>query len=184
MDALSWRWIFFVGQPLSAISLILAWRYLPKSRPTGRQSLDWTGSFLLFAGLLTLMLYLTFGDRFGFGSPAMLGLLAVSALSLWLFVRNEARVQDPLLDLSLFRSAQFSSNLSIRIITNVAMGGSWLLFPFYLSNILQFEPVLAGMFLTSFWIFFGASVLISGNLADRFGNPLIAGAGLAILAFG
>ena len=184
LEALSWRWIFFVGQPVSLISLVLAWRYLPKSRPPGRQSFDWTGSFLLFAGILTLMLYLTFGDRFGFGSPAMLGLIAVSMLSLWLFVRNEARVQDPLLALSLFRSAQFSTNLAIRVITNVAMGGLWFLFPFYLGNILQFEPVLAGMLLTTFWVFFGVAVLVSGNLSDRFGFRLIAGAGLAILAFG
>ena len=38
LGALSWRWIFFVGQPLSLISLILAWRYLPQSRPAGRVS--------------------------------------------------------------------------------------------------------------------------------------------------
>ena len=184
LDALSWRWIFFAGQPMGLCSLILAWRYLPDSRPTGRQSFDWTGSLLLFTGLLTLMLYLTFGDRVGFGSPAMLGLFAVSLLSLGQFVRNEARVQDPLLDLSLFRNAQFSTNLSIRIITNVAVGGLWFLFPFYLSNILQIEPLLAGMLLTTFWISFGAAVLVSGALSDRFGFRLIAGAGLLILAFG
>ena len=184
LETLSWRWIFFVGQPLSAISLVLAWRYLPKTRPTGRESFDWTGSFLLFAGLLALMLYLTFGDRIGFRSPVMLGLFAVSLLSIWQFVRNEARVQDPLVDLSLFRNAQFSVNLAIRIITNVAMGGLWFLFPFYLSNILQIEPLLAGMLLTTFWIWFGVAVLVSGTLSDRFGVRLITGVGLAILAFG
>ncbi len=184
LETLSWRWIFFVGQPLSAISLVLAWRYLPESRPIDRESFDWPGSFFLFAGLLALMLYLTFGDRVGFRSPVMLGLFAVSLLSLWQFVRNEARVQDPLVDLSLFKNAQFSVNLSVRIITNIAMGGLWFLFPFYLGNILQFEPVLAGALLTTFWICFGVAVQVSGTLSDRFGVRLITGAGLAILAFG
>ncbi len=184
LEALTWRWIFFVGQPLSAVSLVLAWRYLPKSRPIGRESFDWTGSLLLFTGLLALMLYLTFGDRAGFLSPVMLGLFAVSLLSLAQFVRNEARVRDPLVDLSLFKNAQFSVNLSIRIITNVAMGGLWFLFPFYLGNILQIEPLLAGTLLTTFWICFGAAVLVSGTLSDRFGVRAITGVGLAILAFG
>ena len=184
LGALSWRWIFFVGQPLSLISLILAWRYLPQSRPAGRQSFDWTGSFLLFTGLLTLMLYLTFGSGLGFVSPVMLGLLAVSILALWQFARNEARVREPLLDLSLFRKAQFSVNLSIRILTNVAIGGLWFLFPFYLVDILLIDPVLAGILLTVFWVFFGVAVLVSGALTDRFGFRLIAGIGLFILGLG
>ncbi len=184
LGALSWRWIFFVGQPLALISLILAWRYLPQSRPTGRQSFDWTGSFLLFTGLLTLMLYLTFGGGLGFGSPVTLALLAVSILSLWKFVRNEARVREPLLDLSLFRNAQISVNLSIRILTNVAIGGLWFLFPFYLVDILLIDPVLAGILLTVFWVFFGVAVLVSGALTDRFGFRLIASIGLFILGLG
>ena len=184
LGALSWRWIFFVGQPLSLISLILAWRYLPKSRPAGRQRFDWIGSFLLFSGLLTLMLYLTFGNTLGFGSPLMLGLLALSFLSLSKFVRNEARVREPLLDLSLFRNAQFSVNLSIRILTNIAMGGLWFLFPFYLVDILLIDPVIAGILLTVFWVFFGVAVLVSGTLSDRFGFRPIAGIGLFILALG
>lgn len=184
LSALSWRWIFFVGQPLSLTSLILAWRYLPQSRPTERQSFDWLGSVLLFSGLLALMLYLTFGSGAGFGSSFMLGLLAISAFSLWQFVRYEARVQEPLLDLSLFRNAQFSVNLAIRIITNIAMGGLWFLFPFYLVNLLRIDPVLAGLLLTVFWIFFGVAVLISGTLSDRFGVRLIAGIGLAVLGLG
>jgi len=124
LETLSWRWIFFVSLPLSGISLVLSWRYLPKTRPPGRQSFDWPGSLFLFAGLLALMLYMTFGDRTGFLSLGMLGLLAVSLLLLWQFVRNEARVQDPLVDLSLFRNAQFSINLAIRIIANVTVGGA------------------------------------------------------------
>lgn len=182
--ALSWRWIFFVAQPLSLISLIMAWRYLPASRPTGRQGFDWIGSFLLFMGLLTLMLYLTFGNSLGFGSPAMLGLFAMSMLSLWQFVRREARVKEPLLDLSLFRSPQFSVNLSIRIITNLAMGGLWFLFPFYLVGILLIEPLTAGLLLTAFWICFGAAVLVSGALSDRFGFRPVAGVGLFVLVLG
>lgn len=184
LGALSWRWIFFVGQPLSLISLILAWRYLPQSRPAGRQSFDWSGSFLLFSGLLTLMLYLTFGSGLGFISPFMLGLLAVSVFAIWQFVLNEARVRAPLLDLSLFLNSQFSVCLSIRILTNVAIGGLWFLFPFYLVDILLIDPVLAGILLTVFWVIFGVAVLVSGTLTDRFGFRLIASIGLFILGLG
>ena len=182
--ALSWRWIFFVAQPFSLISLILAWRYLPASRPTGRQGFDWEGSFLLFTGLLTLMLCLTFGNRLGFRSPTMLALVAVSIYSFWQFIRNEARVKEPLLDLSLFRSPQFNVNLSIRILTNITIGGLWFLFPFYLVDILLIEPLHAGLLLTAFWVCFGVAVLVSGTLSDRFGFRPVAGVGLFVLALG
>ena len=184
LDVLSWRWIFFVGIPFSVISFILAWRYLPNDRPSGRQQFDWIGAITFFAGLLALMLFLTFGERGGYLSPAMLVLFAAALLTLALFIHAERRLQEPLLDLTIFKNAQFSLNLSMRLISFIVYGGVTLIFPFYLRNLLALEPTLVGLLLTSTWVFFGLSSPISGALSDRFGFHLIAAAGLAVLAFG
>ena len=115
LEYLSWRWIFFIGPPVGCVSFLLAWRYLPGGSPGGRQRFDWIGFSAFFAFLLALMLFLTVGQRNGFRSPAMLGLLTVSLLALALFIRTELRVKEPLLDLSLFRNTLFSLNLSPRL---------------------------------------------------------------------
>jgi MFS family permease len=47
LDGLSWRWIFFINVPISAIALVLAWRGLPDSAERGEQPLDVLGLALL-----------------------------------------------------------------------------------------------------------------------------------------
>ena len=184
LEFLSWRWIFFVGPPVGAVSFILAWRYLPNTSPGGRQRFDWTGFSTFFSFLLALMLFLTVGERNGFRSPPMLGLLALSLIALALFIRTEFRVKEPLLDLSLFGNTLFSLNLSMRLISFIVSGGITLLLPFYLRNLLMLDPTVVGLLLTTTMIFFGLSAPISGVFSDRFGYRLIATAGLVMLAFG
>ena len=184
LDFLSWRWVFFIGIPIGFVSLYFAWRYMPSSPPRGRQRFDWAGSISLAACLLTLMLFLTFGQGAGYRSPAMLGLFALSVLAFALFMRTERRVQDPLINLAIFRNAQFSLNLSMRLISFIVLGGVYLLLPFYLTNMLQLEPVVVGLLLTTSWVSFGVASPIAGILSDRLGYRRIAGAGLVLMAFG
>ena len=184
LEYFSWRWIFFVSPPVGCVSFLLALRYLPGANPGGRQRFDWVGFSTFFAFLLALMLFLTIGQRTGFRSPAMLGLLAFSLLSLTLFIRTELRVAEPLLDLTLFRNTLFSLNLSMRLISFIVTGGITLLFPFYLSNLLKLDPSVIGLLLTATMVFFGLASPISGILSDRFGYRLIATAGLVMFAFG
>ncbi len=184
LEYFSWRWIFFVSPPVGCVSFLLALRYLPGANPGVRQRFDWVGFSTFFAFLLALMLFLTVGQRTGFRSPAMLGLLAFSLLSLTLFIRTELRVAEPLLDLTLFRNTLFSLNLSMRLISFIVTGGITLLFPFYLSNLLKLDPSVIGLLLTATMVFFGLASPISGILSDRFGYRLIATAGLVMFAFG
>ena len=184
LEYLSWRWIFFFGPPVGCVSFFLAWRYLPGAGQGVRQRFDWTGFVAFFAGLLALMLFLTVGERNGYRSPAMLSLMAFSLLALALFIRTELRVREPLLDLSLFRNALFSLNLSMRLISFIVTGGITLLLPFYLRNLLALEPIVVGLLLTTTMVFFGLSSPIAGILSDRFGYRLIAAAGLVMMAFG
>ena len=184
LDFLSWRWVFFIGIPIGFVSLYFAWRYMPGSPPRGRQQFDWTGSFSLAACLLTLMLFLTFGQGAGYRSPVMLGLFALSVLAFALFLRTERRVQDPLINLGIFGNGQFSLNLSMRLISFIVLGGVYLLLPFYLTNVLQLEPVVVGLLLTTSWVSFGVASPVAGILSDRLGYRRIAGAGLVLMAFG
>ncbi len=184
LDLLSWRWTFFVGFPLSCISLALAWLYLPKDRPRCKERFDWTGATTFSAGLLALMLFLTVGESRGYGSPPMIGLFAFALFTLALFIHTERRVKEPLLDLTIFRSPRFSLSLSTRLISFIVFGGVSLIFPFYLTNLLTLEPSLVGLLLAITSLFFGLASPIAGALSDRFSFHIIAGAGLVMLGFG
>src|SRR5262245_44006648 len=51
VDTVSWRWIFFVNLPVSAVAFLLAVRLLPRVPRRGGQKLDVVGAILLPAGI-------------------------------------------------------------------------------------------------------------------------------------
>ena len=107
--ALDWRWIFVVCIVFAALIAVLALRGSPESRdPTAPRSVDGWGVALSATGLTTLTLALTQGASWGWGSPAVIGLLA-SALALFTaFVFAERRARYPIVDFSFFRRRNFA----------------------------------------------------------------------------
>ena len=94
-DAVGWRWIFLINLPIGIIVLLWGWFMLPRSEREGGPRLDWIGSLLLGAFLICLLVPLTFSVQWGWGSPATLGLLALSVASFIAFVVHERRVESP-----------------------------------------------------------------------------------------
>src|SRR5438105_12909723 len=101
----SWRWVFFLNVPLALVGLsVLFWR-VPESHDesaTGR--LDWWGTLLVTVGLGALVYGLIQAGAVGLGNPVVLGMLAAGIVALIAFVMVEARIQTPLVPLSVFRS--------------------------------------------------------------------------------
>src|SRR5262249_42182777 len=81
-----------------------------------RVPLDLAGASVLSAGLVSLLLGISEGTRWGWHSPRILGLFAAAALLLALFVAVESRVREPLVDLRLVTTRPFA-NANVSAIT-------------------------------------------------------------------
>ena len=184
LSSFTWHWIFFVNLPIGIIGCLLVWRFVPAYKPSGKESSDFMGSFCMFIGLLTLLIGLTFGQMEGFSSPLTLGLLFVSAVSVWLFRLIEQRALHPMIDLTIFRNRLFSVNVISSFITFISTGGSVLLMPFFLQNIQAYPPEQAGLLLAVFPLSMGIVAPLAGWLSDRFGTRRLTVVGLAILLLG
>lgn len=184
LDYLSWRWLFFVNVPIALLGIPIALAYLPDSRPSGRQPFDYAGSALFFVALFALLLATTYGQRDGYGQPLVLGLLALSGVLGVAFLLVERRHSHPVVDLKLFRIRAFSVNVALRYISFIVYVGIALLLPFYLENVLGYEPRQVGVVLTALPIFFGLTAPFAGTLADRFGTRPLALIGLLFFLVG
>jgi MFS family permease len=184
LSAASWRWIFLVNLPIGLLGAFLAWRYVPDTRPSGRQRFDFGGAVLMFISLLALLLALTMGQQLGFGDPRMLALFAAALLTFALFVWVERSHAQPMIDLSLFRSRQFSLSLLIGGLAFVSIAGATLLLPFYLQNMRGFAPQQVGLMMALIPVFLGVAAPLSGAASDRFGTRRIASLGLLIVVAG
>lgn len=184
LDYLSWRWLFFVNIPIVLLGIPISLRYLPDIRPGGRQPFDYVGSVLFFLALFSLLLATTYGQRDGYDQPLVLILLGLAGVLIVAFLLIERRHSHPVMDLKLFRMRSFSVNVLLRYISFIVYVGVSLLLPFFLQNVLGYEPGKMGLVLSVMPIFFGLTAPFAGTLADRFGTRPLAMAGLFLFLTG
>lgn len=187
VDGASWHWIFWVNVPIGLALIPIAWRRLAESRgPAGR--LDLVGTLLASAGLFGLVLALVRGNSWGWGSPRVVGLLAVGGMVLAAFVaweqRLAARGGQPMLPLRLFRSRAFAATNAASLLMFFGMFGSVFLLAQFLQVSMGYSPFAAGL-RTLPWTAMPAVVApIAGILSDRIGGRRIVATGLALQAVG
>ena len=181
IDSLGWRWIFFVNLPVGIVGTITAIRYIPDVPPEGGERFDFLGGAVFLVMLLALLLGLTLGQTHGFAHQRTLTLLGVAILALPLFVAIERRAEHPMLDLSLFRDRLVSVNLFAGWASFAAIGGVFILLPFYLERVLGHSPAETGLLLSSVPLMLGLSAPAAGSISDRIGPWPVVLTGLAIL---
>ncbi len=142
-----WHLIFLVNLPVGLFALVLAWRVLSYDEPHD-QRFDPLGSVTSFVALFPLLLALSRGEAWGWGSPLVLGLFALSAAGAISFVVTELRVEQPVLDLGLFRIRLFSAATLSAMASYVVTSTVIFTIPFYLINIRGFPVQVAGLLLT------------------------------------
>lgn len=184
IDQFSWHWVFFINLPVGIIGTLLVHRFVPHYEPKGRQIFDLKGSLLMFAGLLSLLLALTFGQHLGFTAPLILALFASFLVCLVLFIKVEQTTEQPLIDMNIFRSRLLTINLATGFLTFIAMGGTNILMPFYLQNVMMVSLRTMGVLMAVHPALMGITAPFSGRLSDKYGSRPIAVIGLAVLILG
>ena len=181
LEATDWRWIFFVNLPIGIVGTITAIKFVPNTKPKGKQRFDFAGAGAFFVALLSLLIALTMGQNLGFSDPVIVGAFAVSAVSFVAFVIIERRVSDPMLNLDLFKSRDLTVNLVTGFVGFFALAGLLLLVPFYLTDVMGLSPREIGLVLGAVPITMGIIAPMSGTLSDRVGSRPVTVAGLALM---
>jgi EmrB/QacA subfamily drug resistance transporter len=123
---LSWLfWISLVSLPVAAA----VHRLVPPSPPVARTRVDWLGAFVLSLALVAVLLAVTKGESWGWGSGRALGLLAGGAAALAVWVRVEAVREQPLIELRVLRDRVVASTNLAAFLVGFAMFSSFLLIP-------------------------------------------------------
>jgi len=180
-----WRLIFFVNVPFGILGMIAGLLLIPRSRHLQtRVRFDWAGLALFFPAVLAVFSAVSFGNSWGWTSPAILGLLVVGSALVAAFIHREGRCREPMLDLGLFRRSRFSAGIASGTLSYLVMFGVLFVVPFYLERDLQFGSGRSGLELMAMPLALGITAPIAGRLADRIGaRPLTVG-GMATVAGG
>jgi EmrB/QacA subfamily drug resistance transporter len=171
----SWRWVFFINLPLAIAAIAIAlWKVPETHSKEASGPLDWLGAVLATVGLGAMTFALIEAPD-AFPHDALIGVLGV--VSLLAFVVVEMRVENPMVPLGLFRSANFSG---ANLLTFFLYGGLTVVFYYLPQKLIQIEhypATRAGAVLLPVTVLMTVLSRWSGGLLVRYGPrlPLIAG---------
>jgi MFS family permease len=200
LGPVSWRLVFLVSVPFGVLGTV--WSYLKLKELGVRQpaKLDLGGNLTFAAGLIAVLVGITYGIQpygghiMGWTSPLVMSLIGGGLAVLAVFCYIEALVAEPMFRLSLFRIRPFTAGNLAALLSGLGRGGLMFLLIIWLQGIYlpihgySFEntPLWAGIAMLPLTIGFLAAGPVSGYLSDRYGARPFATGGmlLAALSFG
>jgi EmrB/QacA subfamily drug resistance transporter len=185
-DVLDWHWIFLVNIPIGIAVVALALGLLPAGRSRAAEGrLDIAGAITVTASLMLAVYAIVNGNEEGWTSAQTVGLLAVAAALLALFLGIEARARSPLMPLSLFRLRNVATANVVGVLMAAGLFAAFFLSALYLQQVLGYSPLEVGLaYLPSTVVWGVASLFLSDKLVLRFGIKLPLVTGLLLFAVG
>lgn len=168
---LSWHWIFWVNLPLGAVAVAVVVLRLQLHQPHQPHRVDWLGAALLVTGSSALILVTSWGGTtYPWGSPQIWGTALLGVLLLAGFVWQQRRAPEPILPLSLFRSAVFRIASGIGFVVGLAMFGAIVFVPVFLQLVYGISPASSGLRMLPLMAGILATTVSSGRLISRWGR--------------
>jgi EmrB/QacA subfamily drug resistance transporter len=191
VDALSWRWVFFVNVPIVIALVAVVPAILGHIRPHRDEArvFDLPGAVLSTAGLLLVVFGVVRAESDGWGSAEVTGSLAAGIVLLIAFGAWEARSAAPLVPLRLFRSRALSVSSVSLALNGAAFLSMFFLTAIFLQQARGDSALKAGMHFLPMGIAAIVGAVVASNLVGRIGTrtmqligTLLSTAGLVLLS--
>ena len=178
-----WHLVFLVSVPFGVFGTVWAYFMLRDQGIRQPARMDWWGNLLFAAGLISILVGITYGlepyktSTMGWTNPWVLAALIGGAVALLVFAFVETKVADPLFRLSLFRIRAFAAGNLASLLVALGRGGIQFILIIWLQGIwlplhgydFAVTPLWAGIYMIPLTIGFLVSAPLSGLLSDKFG---------------
>jgi EmrB/QacA subfamily drug resistance transporter len=182
---LHWGWIFLINVPIGVITFAICLRYVGESRESSAvRRLDVPGLIASAVALFALTYALIEGNVRGWTSPLILGAFALAAVAAVAFLAIESRTVRPMVDLTMFRSREFSGGIGTMMIWAFGVLGIYFFTSLYLQEILGFSPVKAGLAFVPMALCVAVFAAIAPQVAARAGAHRTVAFGMLLMVVG
>jgi len=123
------------------------------------------------------------GNKNGWPSPYIVGLLIISLITLTIFVFNELQHPEPILDLRMLKNFTFTLSIIIGSLLAMGMFGAIFLLPILLQNVLGQTAMKTGLIMFPAALASGVMMPLSGKLFDKYGARGVVIAGLVLVTW-
>src|ERR1700722_18491532 len=186
-DNYSWRWIFYINVPIGLLAATMVTMFVhdPAYVRRGIKRIDWWGLGYLVIGVSCIQIMLDKGERLDwFHSQLIVTLTAIGTIGVILFIFQELRTAEPVVDLRVLNNRTFAVGTVFTTIVMFAMYGTFVLAPLYCQQIAGYTPLLAGFVLSTQGLGTFASILLAGRLFNLIDARILVALGCLIGGYG
>ncbi len=146
-DNFTWPWIFLINLPVGIVCGVISWRMLAKREtPTRKVPIDRIGFALLVVWVGCLQVALDKGkDADWFASPLITTLIVITAIGFVAWLIWELTDENPIVDLSLFKSRNFAIGTLAFCLGYALLFGNLVLLPLWLQSDVGYTATWAGL---------------------------------------
>ncbi len=185
VDHFSWRWVFYINIPFGLLSAFLLIIALKEDVERKKRSLDYVGTLSLTGGIVALLFaVLQGGTSWAWNSLPSIGLFAVAAILLVLFLLQERRAAEPILPLTLFSNRIIAIASIGGVILGVVMFGITSYVPLFVQGVRGGTATSAGITLGPLLLAWPIAATLSSRIVIRFGYRFTAVIGAIFEAVG
>jgi MFS family permease len=196
LGPVSWRLVFLVSVPVGLFGTLWSWRKLVDLGVRQPAKIDWWGNVTFAAGLVAILVGITYGIQpygghtMGWTSPKVLACMGGGLLLLVIFAVIETRIDDPMFRLGLFRIRAFTAGNIATLLASLGRGGLMFMLIMWLQGIwlplhgysFSQTPLWAGIYMLPLTAGFLVAGPASGYLSDHFGARPFATGGMLVAA--
>lgn len=188
LNNFEWRWIFGIVLPIAIVALAVGARWIHNLGETTHAPIDVLSVILSALGFGGLVFGLSQLGAGGHGSGAeaaaasaastttLVVSLVAGVIALGLFGWRQVVLQredDALLDLRVFRSANFSLSIAQMVVMSMAFFGAITVVPLYLQDVVGVDALTTGLVVLPGALAMGLAGPVIGRIYDRRGTTVL-----------
>lgn len=179
VQKLSWHWVFYLNVPIGILAAIMIMFWLVEPRKRKPSKLDLKGTALLVIFLVSLMILL---QNIGENVFVDILLIILITISLYLFIKVEHHVKDPILPLDMLKDREFIAENTITLLVFGVVIGFEFYLPTWMQGINGASPSLAGFAVTPSSLMWIVGSFLVGIVLTKYGiQKVITGSLILIL---
>ena len=180
---LGWQYIFLINVPLGIVLILGGLKYLkiPENRSKSL-NIDWIGTITFVLSVSTLLMFCSeLAKSISFTGPLLIYGL-VFLLSTIIFILQESKCENPMLDLSIFKNKKFSLPVLSMLIFSIAYHMAIILGPFYFQGVMDYSPSQVGLVFMTVSLSMAVAAPLGGKLYDKYRSKYASGVAVLISA--
>ncbi|MUG65293.1 MFS transporter [Paenibacillus sp. 7541] len=181
VEALNWRWLFYLVIPLALFSIVFAAIYLKNVSVLTKPKVDYLSIILSTIGFGGIVYGFSSAGEGSWSDPLVTWCILAGVIGLGLFVWRQLTVKEPMLDLRTFKYPMFALVTVLMLVLMMSMFSTMIMLPLFLQNALGLTALAAGLVLMPGSIVNGLMAPITGRLFDKFGPRVLVIPGLSLM---